>query len=92
MLFSSLGPDERIDGSQAKLVEIVHTSGGFLGFKERLGHRDFYPNGGDWPQPGCKIDYSCKNRDKLNIIVQIEFTNYNIKCIIIIDYTCYWFE
>lgn len=58
VLFSSSGPDERLDHSQAKLVDVVHTSGGFLGFKERIGHRDFYPNGGAWPQPGCKIDYA----------------------------------
>lgn len=59
VLFSSSGPEERLDYSQAKLVDVVHTSGGFLGFKKRLGHRDFYPNGGGWPQPGCKIDYAC---------------------------------
>lgn len=59
VLFSSSGPEERLDYSQAKLVDVVHTSGGFLGFKKRLGHRDFYPNGGAWPQPGCKIDYAC---------------------------------
>lgn len=64
VLFSSSSPEERLDYSQAKLVEVVHTSGGFLGFKKRLGHRDFYPNGGAWPQPGCKIDYAavCSHR------------------------------
>ncbi|XP_050546295.1 lipase member H-like [Daktulosphaira vitifoliae] len=64
VLFSNAGPDQRLDYSQAKLVEVVHTSGGFLGFKKRLGHRDFYPNGGNWPQPGCVIDYAavCSHR------------------------------
>ncbi|XP_050420598.1 lipase member H-like [Adelges cooleyi] len=64
VLFSNSGPDERLDYSHAKLVEVVHTSGGFLGFKKNLGHRDFYPNGGDWPQPGCVIDYAsvCSHR------------------------------
>jgi len=66
-LFSSSGPDERLDYSQAKLVDVVHTSGGFLGFNKRLGHRDFYPNGGGWPQPGCTIDYACNDRYNLDI-------------------------
>lgn len=66
VLFSSSGPEERLDYSQAKLVEVVHTSGGFLGFQKRLGHRDFYPNGGAWPQPGCKIDYACNDQYLFN--------------------------
>jgi hypothetical protein len=69
VLFSSSGPEERLDSSQAKLVDVVHTSGGFLGFKKRIGHRDFYPNGGAWPQPGCKIDYAGNDHKKIRIFV-----------------------
>jgi hypothetical protein len=47
-----------LDPSDARLVEVVHTSGGYLGFGEPLGHRDFFPNGGSWPQPGCILDYA----------------------------------
>ncbi|KAI5750754.1 hypothetical protein M8J77_001006 [Diaphorina citri] len=64
VLFTKSGPDERLDASHAEWVDVVHTSGGYLGFSSSLGHRDFYPNGGDWPQPGCTWDYAavCSHR------------------------------
>lgn len=72
LIFSSLGldpayisyksatPNERLDHSHADLVEVIHTSGGYVGFEKPLGHRDIFPNGGVWPQPGCVIDYAGK--------------------------------
>lgn len=45
----------RLAATDAKYVEVLHTSGGKLGFKEPLGHVDFYPNGGTM-QPGCGLD------------------------------------
>ncbi|XP_056641565.1 pancreatic triacylglycerol lipase-like [Diorhabda sublineata] len=42
----------RLDASDAKYVEIIHTNAGLLGFDVDLGHADFYPNGGK-SQPGC---------------------------------------
>ncbi|XP_075225625.1 pancreatic triacylglycerol lipase-like [Lycorma delicatula] len=46
----------RLDSSDAEFVDVVHTSGGFLGFQESIGHVDFYPNGGTPIQPGCDFD------------------------------------
>ncbi|XP_046389278.1 lipase member H-A-like [Ischnura elegans] len=57
VLFTSAGPEWRIDTSDAEFVEVVHTSGGYLGFMRPLGHVDVYPNGGAWPQPGCVLDF-----------------------------------
>ncbi|XP_065205840.1 pancreatic lipase-related protein 2-like [Planococcus citri] len=64
ILYSKTPPERRLDSSQADLVEVVHTSGGYVGFEKPLGHRDFFPNGGVWPQPGCVIDYAavCSHR------------------------------
>lgn len=59
--YSSAPPDMRLDSSQAELVEVIHTSGKYIGFEKPLGHRDIYPNGGVWPQPGCAIDYAGRN-------------------------------
>lgn len=58
VLFQSAGPSDMLEASDADDVEVVHTSGGYLGFQRALGHRDFYPNGGSWPQPGCTLDYA----------------------------------
>lgn len=44
--------DHNIDGfepicrTDAKYVQIIHTCGGKLGMIHRVGHIDFYPNGG----------------------------------------------
>ncbi|XP_075224466.1 pancreatic triacylglycerol lipase-like isoform X2 [Lycorma delicatula] len=46
----------RLDSSDADFVDIIHTSGGFLGIYESIGHVDFYPNGGTPIQPGCGFD------------------------------------
>lgn len=47
----------RLDRSAAKYVDVVHTDAsqfirGGLGMTERIGHVDYYPNGGT-NQPGC---------------------------------------
>nr|CAH7728372.1 unnamed protein product [Callosobruchus chinensis] len=43
--------DNRLDSTDAKFVQVVHTNDGFLGFSGQLGHADYYPNGGK-TQPG----------------------------------------
>lgn len=60
-LFQDVGPEDRLDSSDAYVVEVVHTSGRYLAFHDPLGHVDFYPNGGDWPQPGCLYDILSKS-------------------------------
>lgn len=50
--FEWSGPESRLDASDAVFVDIIHTAAGSLGFRNPLGHADFYPNGG-FIQPGC---------------------------------------
>jgi pancreatic triacylglycerol lipase len=50
--FSYNDIDGRLDTTDAKYVEIIHTCAGMLGFDVDIGHADYYPNGGS-NQPGC---------------------------------------
>ncbi|XP_008548048.1 phospholipase A1 [Microplitis demolitor] len=43
----------RLDATDAKFVDVIHSCGGILGFLQPLGTVDFYPNGGIAVQPGC---------------------------------------
>lgn len=56
-IFSELDSSLRLDPSDAKFVDIIHTNGGqitrgALGLFRPSGHVDYYPNGGS-SQPGC---------------------------------------
>ncbi|XP_014277749.1 pancreatic lipase-related protein 2 [Halyomorpha halys] len=55
-LFKIDKPDERISNSSALFVDVIHTSGLFLGTTYQMGHADFFPNNGKWVQPGCNLD------------------------------------
>nr|CAD7440445.1 unnamed protein product [Timema bartmani] len=55
-LFSKRTVKERLDASDATLVDTIHTCGKFLGIFEPQGHIDFYPNRGLSAQPGCGVD------------------------------------
>ncbi|XP_076973739.1 lipase member I [Tamandua tetradactyla] len=50
--FSGKPPYGRLDYTDAKFVDVIHSDTNGLGIKEPLGHIDFYPNGGK-TQPGC---------------------------------------
>ncbi|XP_068220718.1 uncharacterized protein [Palaemon carinicauda] len=56
-LFESYSPSVRLDETDAKFVDVIHTNAdsllmGGLGAFEPMGHVDFYPNGGKM-QTGC---------------------------------------
>lgn len=45
----------KLDKSDAEFVDVIHTDGSRrigMGTRDRMGHADFYPNGGK-DQPGC---------------------------------------
>jgi len=54
-LFSSSRTDNRLDPTDGKYVQVIHTNDGMLGFGINMGHVDYYPNGGS-SQPGCGLD------------------------------------
>ncbi|XP_006153655.1 lipase member I isoform X2 [Tupaia chinensis] len=50
--FSGKPSYNRLDYTDAKFVDVIHSDANGLGIQEPLGHIDFYPNGGK-KQPGC---------------------------------------
>lgn len=54
-LFSLDRPDQRVAPTDGVYVEVIHTNGGLLGFREPIGQADFFPNFGR-TQPGCGTD------------------------------------
>ncbi|XP_063401427.1 inactive pancreatic lipase-related protein 1-like [Mytilus trossulus] len=70
----------RLDSSDAKFVDVIHTDVVF-GLQKEMGHADFFPNGGKF-QPGCLTDtiapvYSCAHMRALYYF--IESVNPNCK-------------
>ncbi|KAF4528401.1 hypothetical protein B566_EDAN013337 [Ephemera danica] len=53
--FDRNNTSERLDKTDAKYVDVIHTCTNILGFSWSIGHIDFYPNGGK-NQVGCGID------------------------------------
>lgn len=51
--FNKVSPKDRLDRSNAKFVDCIHTCSGTLGLTEAICTADFYPNGGKNIQPGC---------------------------------------
>ncbi|XP_067394861.1 lipase member H isoform X1 [Emydura macquarii macquarii] len=51
-LFNGRPPEERLDPTDAQFVDVIHSDIDGLGYREALGHIDFYANGGT-DQPGC---------------------------------------
>jgi len=64
-LFNSVTDMDRLDKSDAKFVDIIHTAGYWVGSSRAGGHVDIWPNGGLAPQPGCRnqesLDLSCSH-------------------------------
>ncbi|CAF3256548.1 unnamed protein product [Rotaria socialis] len=69
--FEKTGPKVRLDSTDALFVDVIHTDGSHnlllgLGSLERMGHVDFFPNGG-LNQPSCP-----KTSGKIiNLILQL---------------------
>lgn len=61
--------EERLDASDAKFVQILHTSSGTLGTPYNIGHQDWFAdNGGRAPQNGCFIFSFSLNAFALSIL------------------------
>ena len=59
-MFGNVNITQRLDSTDATIVDAIHTCGGSLGFREAYAHIDFFPNGGISPQPGCVDDITGK--------------------------------
>ncbi|XP_023287514.1 pancreatic lipase-related protein 2-like [Orussus abietinus] len=58
-MFIAKDSTNRLHQSDAVYVDIIHTCAGILGIRSRIGHADFYPNGG-FQQSGC-CDVVCSH-------------------------------
>ncbi|XP_061378542.1 lipase member I-like [Danaus plexippus] len=58
--FSFAYTDQRLDKTDARYVDVLHTNRLVQGIIEPLGHADFYINGGGPQQPGCVMP-SCSH-------------------------------
>lgn len=56
--FRALPPEHRLDASDAERVDVIHTNIDGFGIAERLGHVDFYVNGGEY-QPAEILYMPC---------------------------------
>lgn len=73
-LFSLDNPAERVAPTDAVHVEILHTNGGLLGFREPIGHASFFPNFGR-TQPGCGADISGQCAHARSVLFYAESIN-----------------
>lgn len=60
-LYENSDPKDRLDVTDAKFVDVIHTNGDKNGLFKSLGHIDFFPNGG-------KVQPNCGKSDKCNIL------------------------
>ncbi|XP_068154018.1 endothelial lipase [Drosophila tropicalis] len=65
---SDVSPKYRLDPTDARFVQVLHTSGGTLGTSLKCGHADFYPNGGRAPQKNCRMFMNLRDMQNTNPI------------------------
>ena len=52
---NDFGPSNRLDDKDAQFVQTIVTTQGLIGSGFGLGGQNFFPNGGNYPQPGCSV-------------------------------------
>ncbi|RZB40340.1 inactive pancreatic lipase-related protein 1, partial [Asbolus verrucosus] len=60
-IFGLLPGNLRLDKNDAEFVDVIHSDAGIFGYPRRMGHVDFWVNGGSGIQPGC-YPYEIKQR------------------------------
>ncbi|XP_065157728.1 lipase member H-like isoform X2 [Atheta coriaria] len=55
-LFTKWPKSLKLDAGDAEFVDIIHTDAGIFGYPRSIGHVDFWPNRGQSPQPGCRLE------------------------------------
>jgi len=87
--FDASNREIRLDETDAKHVDVIHSNSGILlevalGVKRRIGHADFYPNGGKY-QTGCQ-DGLDSVFESLSDLIHLNFTGQ------LSDYACNHFR
>ena len=59
LYFTNVKEVVRLDPGDAKYVDVIHTDAGGFGTSRKVGHIDFFPNGGS-RQPGCVLNIVSK--------------------------------
>lgn len=59
-LYENANASTRLDKTDARFVEVIHTNGDGIGLNDAIGHADYYPNGGK-NQPGCGLNFGCSH-------------------------------
>ncbi|KAL4716120.1 hypothetical protein ACJJTC_013897 [Scirpophaga incertulas] len=67
--FSYAFSDQRLDKTDAKYVDVIHSNRLVQGVIEPLGHADFYLNGGGPGQPGCFMP-SCSHLRAAEVYIE----------------------
>ena len=71
--FTLVHPAVRLDPSDAKYVDVIHTGAGGLGTpRTDNGHIDFFPNGG-YNQPGCTFKIFGKSDMSIDLRLNLTF-------------------
>ncbi|XP_022170472.1 inactive pancreatic lipase-related protein 1-like isoform X2 [Myzus persicae] len=72
-MYEKSGPDDRLDMTDAKFVDVMHTNAGQNGLDKSIGHMDFYPNGGS-KQPNCSDSSNKPDRFKFFSVIGFPFS------------------
>ncbi|KAI8428493.1 hypothetical protein MSG28_007285 [Choristoneura fumiferana] len=64
-----------LNGNSGTYVECIHTDGGLLGINDPICNANFYPNGGNNPQPGCWIS-TCSHSRAHQLFASTVYTNH----------------
>ncbi|XP_073957532.1 pancreatic triacylglycerol lipase-like [Choristoneura fumiferana] len=71
------GNGNALNANAGVYVECIHTDGGLLGIHSAIGNADFYPNGGNNPQPGCWIS-TCSHSRSYELFASSVRTNHMV--------------
>ncbi|XP_055914347.1 pancreatic triacylglycerol lipase [Eupeodes corollae] len=88
---ADVGSKYRLDESDGRFVQVIHTTGGVLGVMAKSGHADFYPNGGVSPQTNCAFPFreSTSSRVVCSHYTAVKYFTYSMdKDLSYVGYQC----
>lgn len=76
--FGSKDIQDRLDSTDARFVNVIHTTNHIFGVAAPVGHSDFYPNLGNMPQSGCNHLISASECIIMSSVYPVSIINYII--------------